>query len=146
MSGFLAYSYSACLSEKEGVKIDQQVKKNRKEFVRGFKKGIKTSILSYSIYTLVSATPAYANDSCPDPAPVKTDPAKTGPVPTGPINNRPGFKPLSDRTKGTFAGGVCLAALQSGDFYLGVACAFLVVIAGIVVNRPDVNKPNIHNQ
>ena len=57
------------------------------------------------------------------------------PTPT----QKPGFKPLTDGTKGAYVGGasaVCGAALQSGDFYLGLACAFLLVVGGIVINRP----------
>ena len=49
MSAFLAYAYSTCLSEKEQAKIDQKVKKNRKEFCRGFETGTKISIAAYSI-------------------------------------------------------------------------------------------------
>lgn len=55
---------------------------------------------------------------------------------------RPGFKPLNNGPKGEFIGGasaVCGAALQSGDFALGVACAILLVIGGIVINRPPHN-------
>lgn len=55
------------------------------------------------------------------------------PAPT----SKPGFKPLSDRTKGAYLGGtsgICAAALQSRDFYIGVACAFVLIVGGIVVN------------
>lgn len=145
MSAFLAYSYSACLSEKEQVEIDQQVKKNRKEFCRGFEKGIKISITVYSIYRLAGVNSAYAADSCPDPGKaVPAVPENHGviqpqPAPTHQV--KPGFKPLTNGTKGAFVGGasaICGAALQSGDFYLGVACAFLLVVGGIVINRPHV--------
>ena len=143
MSAFLAYSYSACLSEKEQAEIDQQVKKNRKEFCRGFEKGIKISITAYSIYRLAEANSAYAADSCPDLGKaVPAAPENQGVVQPAPAQKvRPGFKPLTDGTKGAFVGGasaICGAALQSGDFYLGVACAFLLVVGGIVINRPHV--------
>jgi hypothetical protein len=49
------------------------------------------------------------------------------------------FKPLPEGTKGAYVGGasgICGAALQSGDFFLGLACAFLLVVGGIVTNRP----------
>ena len=145
MSAFLAYSYSACLSEKEQSEIDQQVQKNRKEFCRGFEKGIKISITVYSIYRLAGANSAYAADSCPDPGKaVPAVPENNGivePVPAPANQVKPGFKPLTDGTKGAFVGGasaICGAALQSGDFYLGVACAFLLVVGGIVINRPHV--------
>ena len=51
---------------------------------------------------------------------------------------KPGMKPLNEIVKGGFVGGslsVCGAALQSGDFALGLACAFLLVVGGIVMNR-----------
>lgn len=72
-------------------------------------------------------------------------------VPAGPKNNgavqpapqaKPGHKSLSEGSKGAFVGGasaICGAALQSGNFYLSVACAFLLVIGGIVINRPPHN-------
>ena len=145
MSAFLAYSHSACLLEKEQAEIDQQVKKNRKEFCRGFKKGTKISLTVYSIYRLAGANSAYAADTGPDPGKaVPAVPENHGvvqPQPAPANQVKPGFKPLTDGTKGAFVGGasaICGAALQSGDFYLGVACAFLLVIGGIVINRPHV--------
>ena len=129
MSGYLAYKYSACLTKNEQDKIDQETKKNKEEFFRGFKTGTQVSILIYSLYQLTSAKPAHASpaDKCPDPNQVAP-------------NAKPGHKPLSETTKGTFVGGssaICAAALQSGDFYLGVAFAFLLVIGGIIINRSD---------
>lgn len=145
MSALLAYSYSTCFSEKEQAEIDQQVKKNRKEFCRGFEKGTKISIAAYSIYRLAGANSAYAADSYSDPGKaVPAVPENHGvvqPQPTPVHQVKPGFKPLNDGTKGAFVGGasaICGAALQSGDFYLGVACAFLLVIGGIIINRPHV--------
>lgn len=82
----------------------------------------------------MATSAAYAADSNP-PAP-KTcgDIGAVQPAPT----SKPGFKPLSDGTKGTYVGGargICAAALQSRDFYIGVAYAFLLIVGGIVVNR-----------
>ena len=129
--------------EKKQVEIDQQVKKNRKEFCRGFEKGIKISVTVYSIYRLAGANPAYAAESCPDPGKVvPAVPENQGviqPQPSPAHQVRPGFKPLSEGARGAFVGGasaICGAALQSGDFYLGIGCAFLLVIGGIIINRP----------
>lgn len=139
MIAFLASSYSAYLSKKEQAEIDQQVKKNRKEFYRGFEKGIKISISVYSIYALARATAAYTSDSCPDLRNIVTaGPENNGSVQPS-LQAKPGYKPLNKGIRGTFVGGtsaICGAALQSGDFYLGVACAFLSVLEGIVINRP----------
>lgn len=148
MSALLAYSHSACLSEKKQAEINQQVKKNRKEFCRGFEKGTKISITIYSIYRVAGANSAYAADSCSDPGKVvPAVPENHGavqPQPAPAHQVKPGFKPLSEGPKGAFVGGasaVCGAALQSGDFYLGAACAFLLVVGGIVINRPHVQNP-----
>ena len=145
MSAFLAYSYSAYLSEKEQAEIDKQVKKNRKEFCRGFEKGIKISIIVYSIYGLAGANSAYAADSCPDPGKaVPAVPENNGSVQPAP-QAKPRHKPLGEGPRGAFVGGasaICGAALQSRDFYLGVSCAFLLVIGGIVINRPNPHPQN----
>ena len=144
MTAYLAYSYSTCLTEKEQAKIDKKVKKNQEEFSRGFRRGTQISLSIYSVY-LLARTTAHAVESCPDPGQV-APPANNGGV-QPPANNggvqpapqKPGFKPLSEGTKGAFVGGasaICGAALQSGDFYLGIACATLLVIGGIVINRP----------
>ena len=53
---------------------------------------------------------------------------------------KPGFRPLDHKVKGLFVGsatGVCSAALQSGDYLLGMACATLCLVAGIIMNRLD---------
>jgi hypothetical protein len=129
MSAYLAYSYSKRLNENEGAAIDKEVCRSREEFFRGFKTGTQVSILIYSLYQLTSAKPAHAS-----PADKYPDPNQVAP------KAKPGHKPLSEGTKGTFVGGasaICAAALQSGDFYLGLACAFLLIIGGIVINRPD---------
>jgi hypothetical protein len=85
---------------------------------------------------LLTTSAAYAADSNV-PAPGPKTPGDTRAVQPTPTS-KPGFKPLSDTTKGTFVGGasaICAAALQSGDFYLGLGCAFLLVVGGIVINR-----------
>jgi hypothetical protein len=141
MSSFLSYSYSICLTENEKTEIDKEVKKNRAEFCRGFIKGTQISLLIYSVYSLTKAA------ASADPGP-KGPPADTGPVQGVPASKpgaiqgaparKPGVKPLSEGTKGAYVGGasaVCGAALQSKDFYLGLACAVLLVIGGIVINR-----------
>lgn len=135
MSAYLAYSYSVCFTEKEQTEIDKKVDRNREEFCRGFRTGTKISLSVYFAY-LFLATTAHAKDSCPDPGQV-APPANNGAVQPKP-NDRPRFKPLSEGTKGTFLGGasaICAAALQSGDFFLGLSCAALLVIGGILVNR-----------
>ena len=132
MTAYLAYSYSTRLTKKKEIEIDEKTKKSREEFSKGFLKGASFSLTAYSLYSLATCA-AYAADS--KPATPKT-PGDTGVKPTP---AQPGFKPLSEGTKGAFVGGasaVCGAALQSGDFYLGLSCAFLLVVGGIVINRP----------
>jgi hypothetical protein len=83
------------------------------------------------LYSLATCA-AYAADV---PATPKGDPGAVNPTPAA----KPGFKPLSEGTKGAYVGGattICGAALQSGDFYLGLACAFVLVVGGVVINRP----------
>ena len=135
MSAYLAYSYSTCLTEKEQYEIDKKVKESREEFCKGFSTGTQISLSVYFAY-LLAATAVHAKDTCPDPGKV-APPANNGAVQPAP-SNRPGFKPLSEGTKGIFIGGasaICAAALQSGDFFLGLSCAALLVIEGIIVNR-----------
>ena len=98
-------------------------------------KGASFSLAAYSLYSLATCA-AYAADSNV-PATPKT-PGDTGAVKPTPAST-PGFKPLSAPTKGAYvsgASGVCWAALQSGDFYLGLSCALLLVVGGVVNNRP----------
>lgn len=133
MSAFLAYSYSTGLTKKEQTEINEKTKKSREEFTKGFVKGGSFSLAAYSLYSLTTSA-AYAADSN---VPAPKTPGDTGAVkqPTP----KPGFKPLTEGTKGAFVGGasaICGAALQSGDFYLGLACAFLLVVGGIIINRP----------
>ena len=128
MSAYLAYSYSINLIKEERIKIDSRVEKGRNDFGKGFQKGIKVSLSIYSILLLVKSTSYAADvpaDVCPEPSVV--------PV------SKSGMKPLNEKTKGAFVGGssaICGAALQSGDFALGLACAFLLVIGAIIINRP----------
>ena len=137
MSGYLAYLYSTGLTEKEQNKIDKKTKRCREEFSKGFVKGTSFSLAAYSLYALTTS-PAYAVDSNASQIAPKT-PVDTGTGVVQPTPSpKPGFKPLADGTRGTYIGGasaVCSAALQSGDFYLGLACAFLLVVGGIVINR-----------
>ena len=152
MSAYLAYSYSTGLTKEEQTKIDEKTKKSREEFSKGFVKGTSFSLAAYSLYSLTTSAAHAADSNVPQTAPKA--PGDTGAVqppstpavqpPSTPAvqptpTQKPGFKPLTDGTKGAYAGGtsaVCGAALQSGDFYLGLACAFLLVVGGIVINRP----------
>jgi hypothetical protein len=140
MNAYLAYSYSTGLTKKEQTEIDEKTKKSRKEFNKGFLKGASFSLAAYYLYSLTTSA-AYAADSNVPAAIPKTpgDIEAVQPTPT----SKPGFKPLPEGTKGAYVGGasaVCGAALQSGDFFLGIACAFLLVVGGIVINRP-INNP-----
>lgn len=131
MSAYLAYSYSSNLTIKEQTYIDKKTKKSRKEFSKGFVKGVSFSLIAYFLYSLTTFA-TYAEESN-----IPTTPRDTVAVESKPTS-KPGFKLLTDGTKGTFVGGasaICGAALQSGDFYLGLACAFLLVIGGIIINR-----------
>lgn len=126
MSAYLAYSYSTGLTKKEQIEIDEKTKKCREEFSKGFVKGASFSLAASSLY-LLTLSAAYAAD-VPPPAPVDAGAVQPAPA-----------KPLSEGSKGAFVGGasaICGATLQSGDFCLGLACAFLLVIGGIVINRP----------
>ena len=41
------------------------------------------------------------------------------------------------RTKGMFVGGassICASALQNGDFYIGLGCAVMLIMGGVVIN------------
>ena len=134
MSAYLAYSYSTNLTRKEQTERDEKTKKSREEFSKGFVRGISFSLAAYSLYSLTTFA-AYAADSNV-PA---TTPRDTGAVKSKPTS-KAGFNPLSDTTKGVFVGGagsICAAALQSGDFYLGLACAFMLIVGGIVMNRQE---------
>jgi hypothetical protein len=86
------------------------------------------------LYSLTTSAAYAADSNVPKTAP-KT-PGDTGAVQSTPTQ-KPGFKPLAEGTKGAYVGGaitVCGVALQSGDFYIGLACAFLLVVEGIVIN------------
>ncbi len=123
--------------EKEPFEIDKQVKKTQKEFRRGFVKGSCISLTIYSVYSLATAA-SHAAYSCSDPSnlPALADTDAIQPT----LTNKPELKPLSEGSKGAVVGGasvICGSTLQSGDFYLGLACAMLLVIGGIVINRPQ---------
>ena len=136
MSAYLAYSYSTGLTKKEQTEIDEKTKKSREEFSKGFVKGASFSLTAYSLYSLTTSAAYAADSNVPETAPkIPGDTGAVQPTPTP----KPGFKPLSEGTKGAFVGGasaICGAALQSGDFYLGLACAFLLVVGGVIINRP----------
>ena len=138
MSSYLAYSYSARLTEKKQDEINKKVKKSQEEFLKGFQRGSQISLSIYFIYSLATAA-AHASDLPADANKVVLVEAvnnkQVQPAPT----DKPGFKPLSEGSKGAFIGGsnaICAAALQTGDFFLGLNCAFLLVIGGILINRP----------
>lgn len=104
--------------------------KSQQQFCKGFLRGTKISLSIYSVYSLLTAA-AYAADSCPDSVEL---------APAPPANNggsQPGFKPLSEGTKGAFVGGSSAICGASGDFILGLMCAFLLVAAGIIINRTE---------
>lgn len=133
MSAYLAYSYSTRLGKEEETQIDQHVKENQINFKEGFKKGTVTALALYSVYSMTTHA-AHALEPIKSPGPGQVEPAPA----TAPAD-KPGFKPLGDAPKGAFivgASAICGAALQSGDFYLGFACAMMLVVGGIVINRP----------
>ena len=135
MSAFLAYSYSTGLTKEKQIEINEKTRKSREKFTKGFVKGASFSLAAYSLYSLTTSA-AYAADSN---VPTPKTPGDTGAVQQPKPTSKPGFEPLSDGTKGAYVGGasaICGAALQSGDFYLGLACAFMLVVGGIVINRP----------
>jgi len=51
MSVYLAYGCRTDLSKKEQIRIDERRKKSKKEFSRGFVKGVSFSLAAYSIYS-----------------------------------------------------------------------------------------------
>lgn len=140
MSGYLAYSYSICLTKEEENEINRRVVESQKELSRGFNTGLKMSLTLYSIYSITTRA-AYASDSCPttDTCPVPSQ--ANGSQPNKAVvkpKPKPGFKPVPAGAKGVAiggAGGVCTAALQSGDFVLGLLCAGLLIGIGIINNR-----------
>jgi hypothetical protein len=141
MSAYLAYSYSINLTDEEKIKVDSRVEKGRKDFSKGFKKGMKVSLSMYSIFLLVKSTTTSVHAvDVPAGTPDFNVHPELGPLPVVPVTKpKPGMKPLDDGVKGAFVGGssaICGAALQSGDFALGLACAFLLVVGGIIINRP----------
>lgn len=75
MSALLGYSYSTGLTKEEESEINQKTKKSREEFAKGFGKGASFSLAAYSLYLLTTYQ-----------------------------HLEPGFKPLSEKTKGQLAG------------------------------------------
>ena len=137
MSAYLAYSYSTGLTKEEQMKIDEKTKKSREKFSKGFVKGTSFSLAAYFLHSLTTSAACAADSNVTQTVPKA--PGDTGAVKPTPPTQKPGFKPLTDGTKGAYVGGasaICGAALQSGDFYLGLACGFLLVVGGIVINRP----------
>jgi hypothetical protein len=74
MSAYLAYSYSINLTDEEKIKINSRVERSKKDFSKGFQKGMKISLSMYSIFLLVkytAVTLVHANDvpaGTPDPS------------------------------------------------------------------------------
>ena len=139
MSSYLAYSYSVGLTKEEENKINEKVNYSQKKFYQGFNKGLKVSLMVYSIYSLTTSV-AYASDQCPEsnPTPTKSPSSAPGRNQKQLVKPKPGFKPVAGSVKGTAIGGataVCGAALQSGDFVYGFLCAMLLVGIGWVNNR-----------
>jgi len=138
MSTYLAYLYSTNLTTKERDEIDLRTKKSREEFSRGFSTGTAISLVAYSVYSLFAPSAAYALDPVVKPNSLVPEVAPP-PSQVAPTQPGPGFKPLSDGSRGAFIGAVstiCATAAQSRDFLLGLACAGLLVVVGIIVNRP----------
>ena len=132
MSGYLYYSYSSCLSQEEENEINERVIESQEQFCKGFNKGLKVSFIIYSIY-LLTTTVVDANDQCPEPA--KSPSSESGKELVKP---KPYFKPVPAGVKGVAIGGVegvCTAALQIGDFILGLMCAMLLIGIGVINNR-----------
>ena len=145
MSSYLAYSYSRNLTAKERDEIDLRTKKSREEFSRGFSTGLSISAIVYSVYSLVAPKAAYALEpiKTPDSPVPEGTPAPAPNAPNQVAPTQPGFKPLSDGSRGAFIGAVstiCATAAQSRDFLLGLACAGLLVVGGVIINRPHPPK------
>ena len=90
--------------------------------------------ISYKIYCFYSLI----NQIIKSPAQLPGDAGAPAPAVNPAPTHKPGFKPLADGTKGAYLGGasaICGTALPSGDFFLGLSCAFLLVVGGIVMNR-----------
>jgi len=72
------------------------------------------------LYSITTCAASAADSNVPKIAPKTL--VNTGAVKPAP---KPGFKPLAEGTKSVYVGGastICRAALQSGDFYLGLFC------------------------
>jgi hypothetical protein len=126
MDAFLSYPVSTLLSPEQELEIDERTQKARENFCRGFVKGTSLSLLVYSLYSIGTSS-AYASEHPKPATPVATEQI--------PIQSMSLNKTFSDMTKSCFRGGtglVCLSAVRSGDYILGLSSAILVVIACIV--------------
>ena len=111
------YSYGDDLTE-------EQVSASLKEVKRGFL--VASSV--YSVWALASAKPAHASDACPNPGPPTDSPGQIAPSPNQ----------LSKSQKGILTAAVssiCGLASETGDFWIGVGCFGLVLIAMRLANR-----------
>lgn len=110
------YSYGDDLRE-------EQVSASLKEIKRGFL--VASSV--YSVWALASsAKPAHASDACPNPGTPPDSPGQIAPA------------PISESQKGMLTAAVssvCGLAAQTGDFWIGVGCFGLVLIAMRIANR-----------
>ena len=52
MSSYLAYSYSIGLTKEEENKINERVYYSQEQFYQGFNKGLKLSLMAYSINSI----------------------------------------------------------------------------------------------
>jgi hypothetical protein len=143
MQAYLAYSYSTNLTDQEKIKVDARVEESRKDFSKGFKKGMKVSLSVYSIFLLMKSTAAavHAVDVPPGPPGPPGTPGTPGSNIPGPVVPavKPGMKPVTGKVRGMFIGAastICGAFLQDGDFLIGLSCAFLLVTGAIILNRP----------
>jgi hypothetical protein len=142
MAIYLGYPYTTGFTKEEQIQIDEKTKESRKEFSKGFVKGATLSVIGYSLYKSATSAAHAADVPAPATPPGAGAPA-VNPAPAGAVNpapvSKPGFQPLSEVVKGAFVGGatgICGVALQSGDFFLGLACGFLLIVGGIIMNRP----------
>lgn len=118
MSAYLAYSYSACLSKKEQIKIDNEVKINRYEFGQGFLVGVSTGVaVSISILSL-KATAANAVD------PIGPQPRYNGQDSPGCLG---AFFPQKE-----MCSAICGAALTNCNVVAGLTCGLLIAVGGVI--------------
>lgn len=127
----ITLSYSETKTVKDRLEDDNRVRKNQQEFVQGAKFGFQI----YSIYLLVGQ----ARSVCAKEIVPSKPPSQNQPIP-GAGNPNPPKPGLSDTQKGVFTGsatGICGLALQTSNFWLGVACVGLLIIGSKVVGAPS---------